>query len=316
MNDKDEPKTVRIVAREADAGMRVDALVRRHLPGFSRSLLRQLFSDGRVWLGERITRKGQRVEVGDCISLLTPAADRAHPNAELELDVVYEDDQCVIVNKPHGLACAVLHGEDLNTLSNALVARYPGMANFGQAREAGLVHRLDNDTSGLVLAAKTPEAFAELRSALQDGRINKRYLAIVERMDHDRGQIASNMTPAPGRRGRVRPTELWHEHDDSAAAELPANPRATYYQVLDRSPNRVLLELGVSKAYRHQLRAHLAAVGAPIWGDKLYGSSRPHLRHALHASAISYGGGATVAAFEAKAALPRDLLALLDDLRT
>jgi 23S rRNA pseudouridine1911/1915/1917 synthase len=167
------------------------------------------------------------------------------------------------------------------------------------------LHRLDTQTSGLVVACRTTEAFRRLGDALRRGKLEKRYLAIASGDLDDGGAIDDALAPDPRRRGRVR----------TAAPEGSGYARAslTRYRVLERRGPLVLLELRMSRGFRHQIRAHLAAVGAPLVGDALYGGrswpEHPE-RHALHASYVAWAGDGTLAGFEAEAELPPDMRAL------
>jgi 23S rRNA pseudouridine1911/1915/1917 synthase len=213
------------------------------------------------------------------------------------------------VDKPAGVPSAVRDGRDSGSIANALVARHPAMAEFGHhPREAGLVHRLDTETSGLLLAATTEPAFSELVAALRRGHLHKRYLALALDVTEAHGRIQSRLGPSRG--ARVRVAELAHEPVlDSLGGERDGL-RTTDYRVLGRRSRVALLELRVRAAYRHQIRAHLSAIGSPILGDALYGSATTLPRHALHASRLGYTGGDVVGPFEVESALPEDLEAL------
>jgi 23S rRNA pseudouridine1911/1915/1917 synthase len=182
------------------------------------------------------------------------------------------------------------------------------MVEFGHhPREAGLVHRLDTATSGLLLAATDGASFDELSKALRSGHLHKRYLALAVGTLHDQGYVLSRI--AAGRGGRVLTTDLSHE-PGVRTAESTVDLRSCDYRVLERRGQVALVELSVSAAYRHQIRAQLAAIGSPILGDAKYGSAVRWSRHALHASWLSYGGGPVVAAFQQESPLPTDLATL------
>jgi 23S rRNA pseudouridine1911/1915/1917 synthase len=283
-----------------EVGLRLDQLVLKRFPELTRRIVKELFAEGRIELDGRMAQKGERVVLGQTLNVTLPPADQAPPNPGLELKIAAESADWVIVEKPAGMPCAARRGDDASSTASALVARYPEMASFGHhPREAGLIHRLDNDTSGLLLSAKHAAAFAELSQALRNSQLHKRYLAIVESIAEEQGEIALALEADPRHKRRVRALP-------EAVAERNAL-RVTRYQVVARAEQRVLLELSLDAAYRHQIRAHLAAIGSPIIGDRLYGSSVPFPRHALHASELRYAGGAAALAFDIKSPLPADL---------
>jgi 23S rRNA pseudouridine1911/1915/1917 synthase len=190
-----------------------------------------------------------------------------------------------------------------------MVARYPEMAAVGyRPREPGLVHRLDTQTSGLLLAARSAAAFTALKAALASGALHKRYLALCQ--DHGlsaQGSIERPIGPDPRRPERV----LVH---DVLPSDGYARSALTHFRVLERRGGLLLLELEAAHAVRHQIRAHLASAGHPILGDVIYGSGHyPGLgeRHALHASYIAWAGDGTLPSFEVRSELPRELARLL-----
>jgi 23S rRNA pseudouridine1911/1915/1917 synthase len=302
------------------------------LAGVSRSGAKQLLETG-VRVNGRRAVKGAVVHEGDTISIEGASEAQgdlaAVADPDVVLDVRLENEQLVVVHKPPRLATAPLKAGERGTLANGVVARYPETAKVGSdPREPGLVHRLDTDTSGLVLVARSREAFDELKDALRDGRVDKRYLVIVatsgksgraasvaatgELADH--GTIDIPLAPHPKDKRRV--FACVHERDVHRLAPRDAT---TQYKVLRRwtTPDggRALIEARASKALRHQVRVHFAALGAPLVGDGLYGGPpAPSLgRHALHASRVAYEGGAHVKGFVVDAPLPEDMQRLVSE---
>lgn len=291
----------------AEAGERVDRLVVRHVPGLGRRGARELFAAGAVMVDGRRSLAGAPARAGAQIEV-TLGEERPLPEPALPLDVRLERPALLVVYKPASQPTAPLHAGERGTLANALVARYPELAGVGyRAREPGLVHRLDTETSGLVVVARTETAFETLTRALRAGRLAKRYLAVTATVGlPSEGVVADALGPDPARRGRVRVVPD-PARDYARAAE-------TRYRVLETTPRASLLELEVARAFRHQIRAHLAAIGAPLVGDALYGGAEwpgAGARHALHASYVAWAGDRTEASFEVNAELPADMRRLL-----
>lgn len=313
---------MKITITELDAGMRLDKLLVQRMPGLGRARAKRLFSEGRVRVlgagksgAGRRAAKGDVAEAGEVVVVdvePTAASGAAIPDPDVPLQVVLERDDLVVVDKPAGMPTAPLDPGERGTLANALVARYPEMARIGfSPREPGLCHRLDTDTSGLVLAARTAEAFAALCAGLKEGRLDKRYLLICQTGDlPEMGSIEVPLAPHPKDKKRVYP--CIHPRDVARYAPRPA---ATMYKRVRQAGRWVLVEARAPKALRHQIRAHFASVGHPLAGDALYGGPAVEglHRHALHAHHIGWGGSDVVPAFVVTSPLPADMAALVGD---
>lgn len=288
------------------AGHRADDAVLRSFPGFTRSELKQLFEQGLVRVNGRRVKKGDRVEAGCELSVDAPS-EPIEADASIPLEVLFESDDFVVVNKPAGLPTAPLVRTETRSLAAALLARYPEMRGVGfREREPGLVHRLDNETSGVVLAARHQPAFQAARALFESSLVEKRYLAVVTAGLRGSGQVETLLGPDTARAGRVR---VFLE-----SPEGYAKLATTRYRVLEEGARFSLVELSVERAFRHQIRVHLAHLGYPIAGDAVYsGAAAPELgaRHALHGSYIAWSGDAAVAGFRAEAGLPAELRALV-----
>jgi 23S rRNA pseudouridine1911/1915/1917 synthase len=293
---------------DREVGERLDKLVVRHVGGIGRRRASELFANGRVEVDGTPASKGEPARVGSSVVVKLQAACPVPVEPDAPLAVCLENEHYVVVRKPAGQATAPLRGES-GTLAGALLSRYPEMAFVGYSpREPGILHRLDTGTSGLLLAARTGKTFEALRRALTQSAIEKHYLAIVSRTDlPESGVIAAFVGPDTRRARRVAVYDC----------DPPPSARAqeTRYRVVRVGARRSLLEVRVSRAYRHQIRAHLAHVRAPIVGDALYGSEDlidlPD-RHALHASYVAWAGDETLPAFSVADDLPQDLSPLLD----
>jgi 23S rRNA pseudouridine1911/1915/1917 synthase len=302
----DESEGLRIVIGQDLAGQRADVAVLRSFPGFTRKEVKELFEAGRVRGAGRRLKKGDRVELAAELVVQAPSAPIA-ADASIPLAVLFQSADFVIVDKPAGLPSAPLVRSETRSLAAALIARYPEMLGVGfRDREPGLVHRLDNETSGVVLAARNPDAFAAARGLFASSSIEKRYLAVVGAGLSRSGEVQTLLGPDTANPRRVR------VYDEAPAGY--AKLSRTRYRVLERGPRFALVELSIERAFRHQIRAHLAHLGFPIAGDALYGgASAPELgaRHALHASYIAWAGDVARAGFRAEAPLPAELRGLL-----
>ena len=284
-----------------EAGIRLDTLLARRLD-ISRRRARELLQTGSVRRNGKRAAKGGAVREGDRIaiaSLATPAPPRAVPDPDLQLEVVYEDSAIVAVCKPAQQPTHPLGVDELGTLASALVARYPEMADVGyNALQPGLVHRLDNDTSGLLLAARSVEAFEHLRSALVDGEIRKRYRALCAGVV-DSPRLLQGYLHADRRR-RVKISATPSPRGRPVRTEIVDTRLVGSYS---------LVGVAVAKAGRHQIRAHLASAGHPLAGDVLYGGPRLSGldRHFLHADQLDFRHPITGAMLRLRSELPREL---------
>jgi 23S rRNA pseudouridine1911/1915/1917 synthase len=305
---------------EAAQGQRLDRWLCDSLPGLSRASARRLIDDGEVRLNTRRTRAGQRIAAGDRVTVpeqAGPNVARAEP--ELELRVCYEDAHLIAVDKPAGMPCHPLRPGERGTLAGALLARYPELAGVGySAAEPGIVHRLDTDTSGLVLAARDPLTFTRLRAQLEGEQLDKRYLALCAG-----APVAPSVQHAwlsargPSVRVALEPfsaalpitTELLVATATGIAAALHGGATRDVFS---------LVELRVHRARRHQIRAHLAVLGHPLAGDTRYGGpALPGLtHHFLHASEVRLQHPCSGEALVLRAALAPELQAVWDALQS
>lgn len=310
---------IKIAVNEEQAGVRLDKLLLQAVPALGRAGAKRLFEGGKVRVHDAGAERGRRVakgdvaKAGDVVSIdVAPEAQSqaALPDASLPLVVVFETDKVLVFDKPAGVPSAPIEPGEVGTLANALVARYPECAEIGfSPREPGLCHRLDTETSGLVMAARTKDAFDVLTKAIKEERIDKRYLLVCEARDlPESGAIEIPLAPHPKDRRRV--LACVHPRDVARNAPRPAH---TTYKKISEHNGYALVEARAGKAMRHQIRAHFAALGHPLVGDVLYGGKTVEglARHALHASMISWGGDSVVPAFTVKSPLPPDIAAIL-----
>lgn len=285
-----------------------------HQVGCSRAEARRLIDDGAVRVSGRPAKKGTLLLAGAEIELArlppTPEARRPTPEPALPLEVLFTDDALVALAKPAGAATHPLRPGERGTLAGALAARFPECAGASDdPREGGVAHRLDIDTSGVVLAARTRQAWQALRAAFAAGRIEKEYLALVTGAPPDEGEVDAPLAHA-GHRRKVTVVEKWLNHSEDWSNHSPRpRPALTRYRVLARSapgrPEVALVRAFTSTGRMHQVRAHLAHAGFPLVGDTLYGGPPAEPPgHLLHAARIRFPHPVTGAPTTIDAPLP------------
>ena len=283
------------------------------LSGLSRSHIQRLITDGRLTIDGQAIKANAIVAGGTTLELRIPPSRPAEPigQPEIPVDVVYEDDDLLIVNKPAGLVVHPSPGHDAGTLVNALLGRGAELAPAGIAgvQRPGIVHRLDRDTSGLLMVARTDAAQASLQAQLKARRVKKTYLALVQgSVAASVGRIEAPVGRDPGRRTRM--------------AVVPSGRASTTgYRVRERFAGWTLLELDLVTGRTHQIRVHLEAIGHPVAGDPIYGTGTSRRgpdgleRLFLHAWRLELTSPSTDRLIRAEAPLPEVLETVLGRLR-
>jgi 23S rRNA pseudouridine1911/1915/1917 synthase len=252
------------------------------------------------------------VQPGDVITVHLPVAEQAAPQAEtVPLEIVFEDSDLVVINKPAGMVVHPAQGHASGTLVNALLARYPDLAamsltDAGPTERPGIVHRLDRDTSGLMIVARTPAALRHLQQQFKGRTVEKIYLALV--FGHP--EAAEGIIDVPlGRDPRFR---------QKIAPRAAGKPARTHYRLLEDLGQYSLLEVGLETGRTHQIRVHLAWLKCPVVGDTVYGRKKNTLglkRQFLHAWKLRFQHPRSGEILHLEAPLPPDLQAVLDQLR-
>ena len=286
-----------------DSGERLDRQLLRLFPWLDRSTVEALLAAGQIRLNGRPAKKGARLAAGDvldCRDVPEPADLRLQPNPDLPLEILYEDDVVLALDKPAGQPTHPLRFSETDTLANALIARCPALADLGDDRLfPALLHRLDTQTSGLVLAAKTAAAYANLRAQFRRFTVQKHYVALVHGRVEKPGALdaaLTHQTRTPCKMAVVRNPAKVPPNDCFAAktAWIPMETGAEFS----------LLDVTIYTGVTHQIRCHLAAAGFPIAGDQLYGSPLAAPRHWLHATRIICTHPATGKSFDVACRLP------------
>jgi len=296
---------IRFTAQEG--GQRVDKYLAQEVPSLSRSRIQQLIAEGLVTVnGDRVKRSHRLTEGDEIVAHLPPVQEVELVPQRMPLNVVYENEDLLVVDKPAGLVVHPAHGHESGTLANALVARYPDLPRDEQKRP-GIVHRLDRDTSGLLIVAKSEDARCDLQRQFKEGRVEKRYLALVEgRVEPKSGTVDAPIGRDPRHRKRM--------------AVVPRGGReaVTEYRVLEYLSDYTLLEVRPRTGRTHQVRVHLAFIHHPVVGDKVYGYRKQRLgvrRQFLHAQHLGFHVPSSGEYVEVTSELPLDLAEILERLR-
>ena len=298
-----------LTAAPEDAGLRLDAFLAKELPELSRSRVQQLLEQGCVLAEGRPGKKNRRLSPGERILLELPEPAEAEPEPEeIPLDILFEDEDLLVINKPKGMVVHPAPGHESGTLVNALLHHCgDSLSGIGGVKRPGIVHRLDKDTSGLMLAAKTDRAHAALAAQLGDHSLHRVYAALL---------IG---TPRPGE-GTVDLSVGRHPRDrKKMAAGVPGGRAAvTHYRVLETFPGYSYVECRLETGRTHQIRVHMASLGHPVAGDPLYGGkcSLPLSSQCLHAREIRFRHPVTGADMTFSCPLPPEFSAVLEKLRS
>ena len=298
--------------------MRLDRIVVKECPELSRTRVQELIEEGLVRLNGKSAKDSQKVRAGDVIEVV--ARPRAPLQAEAEsipLEVLYEDDDVMAINKPAGMMVHAGAGNSRGTLVNALLGRGEALSQANDPLRPGIVHRIDKDTSGILLVAKNDFAHAKLAEGFRLRTIKKTYLALVQGLlKEDRGRIELPIARDPNRRSRMTAKD---------AGRLP-NSRAarTDWRVLARIDTTTLVEVQLHSGRTHQIRVHFSALKHPVVGDTLYGAAgQLHVgsgtlpapgRNFLHAAKIGFPQPRNGETIQVAAPLPVELYMFLGKL--
>ena len=277
----------------------------------SRRVAQELVERGLVRINGRRSKKSEVVGAEDRVEVAaTNRRAVIEPNAELPLEVLHEDAAVIVVNKPGGMPCHPLHAEERDTVMNAVVARFPDVATVGEKPlEGGLLHRLDNGTSGALLIARNRGTFDKLREAIRAGRIARRYEALVAGSLEHKTEI-----DAPIAHHAKNARKMIVGDPSSANPKRAGRAASTLVEPIRRVGEFTLLSIAPKTGSRHQIRVHLASIGHPIVGDTLYGGpasdALAHGRFWLHLCEVAFDSPA-VGHVKVTAPVPEDLKKLV-----
>ncbi len=289
--------------------LRVDKFLAERLPDISRSQIKNLIEMGNVTLdGILVEKAGAKARPGSVVRIDVPEDDSDGLVPEdIPLDILFEDDQVIVINKPSGMVVHPGAGNQTGTVVNALLAHYPPIRNVGEEDRPGVVHRLDKETSGVLIFAKTEKAYKWLVKEFKSRDIDKAYLALVDgQPPTPTGRIEAPIIRDPNVRTRM-----------AVGLRGQGKPAVTEYFTLENFENHTYLGAHPITGRTHQIRVHLSYLGTPVVGDSLYGRRKPSVeidRFFLHARMLSIRlpGNRGMQTFEAP--LPPELQAILNDL--
>ena len=318
MTSENESSFHQFIVSPSDAGSRLDRVVASKCPGLSRSRVQELLVAALILVNGRSAKGSYRLRGGERITVEAPPRPplRAEPET-IPLEVLYEDEQLMAINKPAGMIVHAGAGQKRGTLVNALLGRGQALSHSSDALRPGIIHRLDKDTSGIILVAKNDVTHAKLGEAFRQRAIKKTYIALVQGvLKENHGRIDLAIARDPRRRMRMT----------AHRGALLANARQarTDWRVLARVDSTTLAEVQLHTGRTHQIRVHFSALRHPVVGDTLYGAASqlrigrialPCLgRHFLHAAKLAFRHPRTGAWIELRAPLPLELHSFLRQL--
>jgi len=297
---------ITVQANETDAGKRLDQFLPEKIPEYSRSRIQEWIKSGRVRVNGVPQKPSFKLRAGETVDVEPGELPSLKAFAEdIPLEILHVDDDVIAVNKPAGVVVHAGAGRHSGTVVNALLHHFKTLSTAGGEERPGIVHRLDKDTSGVLLVARTDTAHRHLAAQFSNREVTKVYLALVQgQVRQAQGRIESRIMRDPVR--RVRMTSRLGE----------GRPALTEYKVIERLPHSTFVEVRIGTGRTHQIRVHMASIGNPVMADTLYGA-RPaaYGRFFLHAYSIGFVSPGTGKPLTIVAPLPPDLENWLDDER-
>lgn len=293
---------------EADeSGVRIDLYISKKIENLSRSYVQKLIDESNISVNGKQIKSNYKVKKGDSISVCIPDPVKLDVAAEdIDLDILYEDDDIIVVNKPQGMVVHPAAGNFSGTMVNALLNHCKNLSGINGVMRPGIVHRIDKDTSGVIIAAKNDISHKNLAKQIKDHTVNRRYIALVEGVvKPDSGTIDGPIGRHPVDRKRMD-------------VVLNGRPAVTHFKVIERFRNYTLIEARLETGRTHQIRVHMAHIGHPVVGDPVYGLKKQRFKlkgQALHAAVLGFVHPRTGEYMEFKAPLPSYFQELIEDIR-
>ncbi|WP_378952090.1 RluA family pseudouridine synthase [Pelosinus sp. sgz500959] len=293
---------------ECEKGERIDVFLAKGMKEISRSNIQRMVTNGQVTVNDKTVKTNYKVKVDDQIVVSIPEPQSLELMAEdIPLDVVYEDDDIIVINKARGMVVHPATGNYSGTLVNALLEHCDDLSGINGVARPGIVHRLDKDTSGVMIAAKTDRAHVNLAEQIKEHTASRRYLTIVH------GNIKEEQGVIKGPIGR-------HPSDRKKMAVTFTNSKEaiTNFRIVERFGAYTLVECKLLTGRTHQIRVHMAYIGHPVVGDPKYGPERGHFSiegQALHSAELTIKHPVTGESMVFTAALPEDMEKILMELK-
>lgn len=294
---------------EKDSGIRIDRVLTEKMEEYSRSYLQKLLKEQQVSVNHKPAKANYKVQTGDSVCVMVPELKEPDITAEeIPLDILYEDDYLLVVNKPKGMVVHPSAGHMEGTLVNAVLAHCEGkLSGINGVLRPGIVHRIDRDTTGALLICKDDAAHRDLAEQLKVHSIKRRYRAVVYgNFKEDEGTVEGPIGRHPTDRKKM---SINYKNGKDAV---------THYRVLERFGNTTYIECRLETGRTHQIRVHMSSIGHPLLGDEVYGDKKNayHLQgQALHAMILGFVHPHTGEYMEFEAPLPEYFVKLLDKLR-
>jgi 23S rRNA pseudouridine1911/1915/1917 synthase len=293
---------------EEDGGIRLDSYIPQHIEDVSRSYISNLIKEGLILVNGEKKKPKYVVKKGDIIQVTLPEKETLEPVAEdIPLDIVYEDEDIIIVNKPKGMVVHPAPGNINQTLVNALLHHTDSLSSINGPIRPGIIHRLDKDTSGLLIVAKNDSAHEKIAEQMKNHEIKKVYIALVHGiLERDQATINAPIGRDPKNRIKM------------AVTNINSKEAITHYRVLERFNNYTYVELSLVTGRTHQIRVHMAYINHPVVGDPLYTRRKNEFgvdTQLLHAQKIGFKHPSTGEYMEFEADPPEEFKQIIRLLR-
>ncbi|MCL0100834.1 RluA family pseudouridine synthase [Peptococcaceae bacterium] len=296
-----------IIVGEREAGARIDKFLALHLEDFTRTHIQKLIDEGAVKVNDKIPKPSYKVQAGDEIVVtLKPLEEPKALPENIPLDIYFEDEYIIVVNKPAGMPVHPATGNYSGTLVNALMYHCKDLSGIGGVMRPGIVHRIDKDTTGLLVIAKNDQVHLNLAKQFEERRVVRCYYALVHgNIKNDKGMIDAPI----GRDKRDR--------KKMAVTNINAKPAITYFEVERRFGRYTLIRLKLKTGRTHQIRVHMSYIKHPVVGDEKYGGKTKDFKldaHMLHAYMLGFKHPVSERYMEFKAPFPEHFKQVLDEL--
>lgn len=294
---------------QENAKIRLDVFLTTQIVDVSRSYVQKLIDEGLVTVDGKSTKANHKLRKGEIVTIKIPPPEELEVNAEnITLDIYFEDQDVIVINKPRGMVVHPAEGNTSGTLVNALLYHCTDLSGINGVLRPGIVHRLDKDTSGLIMVAKNDNAHNCLAEQLKNRTVTRRYIALIHKnLKNDVGTVDAPIGRDPKDRQKMAVTEKNSKH------------AVTHYKVIERFGDYTLIECRLETGRTHQIRVHMAYIGHPLVGDTKYGPNKPHFNiegQLLHAKVLGFIHPSTGEYMEFTAPLPKIFKDTLASLRS